>query len=55
MILAAVFCAFALIAIIRLAAYAHFTARKKNPAGAAMLWIFAVIILACIVMAVMRL
>ena len=55
MILAAVFCEFALIAIIRLIVYANFTAREHNGAGAAMLWAFAVIILACAVLAIMRL
>ena len=55
MILAAVFTAFSLAAIIRLCAFACFTAREKNPAGAAMLWTFAVIILVCIVLAVIQL
>ena len=55
MILAAVFSVFSLIALIRLAVYARFTAREKNPAGAAMLWVFAVIISACVVLAVIRL
>ena len=55
MILAAVFCVFALIAIIRLAAFACFTAREKNPAGTAMLWTFAAVVLACMVLAIIRL
>lgn len=55
MILAAVFCAFALIALIRLAAYACFEAREKNLAGTVMLWVFAAFIFACAVLAVMRL
>ena len=55
MILAIVFCAFALIALIRLAAFARFTAHGKNIAGAAMLWTFAAVVFACAVLAVMRL
>ena len=55
MILAGVFCAFSLIALIRLAAFARFEAREGNTAGTAMLWTFAVIIFACVVLAVIRL
>lgn len=55
MILAIVFCSFALIALIRLAAFARFTAHEKNAAGAAMLWTFTIVIFACTVLAVIRL
>ena len=55
MILAAIFCAFALIAIIRLTAFARFTAREKNSAGAAMLWTFASVIFVCAILAIIRL
>ena len=55
MILAAIFILFSLIAIIRLIAYANFTAGEKNTAGVVMLWMFTVIIFVCVVLAVMRL
>ena len=55
MILAVVFCVFSLIAIIRLIVYANFTARERNGAGTAMLWVFMVIVAACVVMAIVRL
>ena len=55
MILAVVFCVFALIGIIRLAAFARFTSHEKNTAGAAMLYVFAFIIFTCAVLAIIRL
>ena len=54
MILAAVSIVFSLIAIIRLIAFARFTAGENNGAGAAMLWSFAVIIVVCAVILVIR-
>lgn len=55
MILALIFCVFAVIAIIRLAAYARFTARTGNASGAVMLRVFAALILICLALAVIRL
>lgn len=55
MILAAIFCVFAVIAIIRLSSFACFTAREHNKAGAAMLWSFAAVIFICLILAVIRL
>ena len=55
MILAVVFCVFALIGIIRLVVFAGFTAHEKNTSGAVMLYVFAFIILVCAVFAVIRL
>lgn len=55
MILAVIFCVFALVAIIRLAAFAVFTAKEKNSTGAAMLWSFAFVILVCSLLAIIRL
>ena len=55
MILAAIFCLFAVIAIIRLSSFACFTAREHNKAGAAMLWSFAAVIFICLILAVIRL
>ncbi len=55
MILAAVFGVFSVIAIIRLGVFALFTSRSGNIAGAAALWVFAVIILSCFVLAVIQL
>lgn len=55
MILAVIFCAFALIGIIRLSAYAVYTSQHHNKSGAAMLWTFVFVVVMCVVLAIMRL
>ncbi len=55
MILAIFFGAFAFLGIIRLNAFACFTAKENNKTGAVMLWIFALIIFLCFILAVIRL